>query len=143
MYVTIITSWISYEYYWYLPIIMPQVFFWTKMYEQDQEYLSTCRYVWLPTKTVELHTSKQLPPAGKEYFCFQINSKSPHAAQYVTSRILNKAVYFILYIDTFEKNELRLNVCYNHHVLKIIWRLLIFTNHYSPGLLMNTNLWTT
>ena len=33
--------------------------------------------------SVELHKIKQLPPAGKEYLCFQINSKSPHDAQCV------------------------------------------------------------
>ena len=35
--------------------------------------------------------------------CFQINSKSPHAAQCVKSRILNKAIDSILSIDTFEQ----------------------------------------
>ena len=35
----------------------------------------------LPIAPVELHKTKQLPPAGEEYFCFQINSKSPHDAQ--------------------------------------------------------------
>ena len=32
---------------------------------------------------VYLHTTEQLPPAGKEYLCFRINSKSPHSAQCV------------------------------------------------------------
>ena len=36
MYVTIVTSWRSYEDYWYWPIIMHQVFFWTQMYEQHK-----------------------------------------------------------------------------------------------------------
>ena len=35
--------------------------------------------------------------------CFQINKKSPHAAQCVKSLILNKAVGSILSIDTFEQ----------------------------------------
>ena len=35
---------------------------------------------------VELHTTKKLPPAGKEYLCFQINGRSFHAAQCVKSR---------------------------------------------------------
>ena len=35
--------------------------------------------------------------------CFQINSKSPHAAQCVKSRIMNKAIDSILSIDTFEQ----------------------------------------
>ena len=46
-----------------------------------------------------------MPPVGKEYLCFQVNSKSPHAAQCVKSRILNKAIDSILYIDTFEQQR--------------------------------------
>ena len=49
---------------------------------------------------------KQLPPAGKEYLCFQINERSSHTAQCVKSRILNKAIDFILSIDTFEKQRI-------------------------------------
>ena len=37
----------------------------------------------LPIAYSELHRTKQLPPAGKEYLCLQINSTSPHAAQCV------------------------------------------------------------
>ena len=55
----------------------------------------------LPVALVELHKTKQSPPAGKEYLCFQINSKSPHADQCVKSQILNKAIDSILSIDTF------------------------------------------
>ena len=36
MYVTIITSWRSYEDSWYWKISMHQVFFWKKMYEQHK-----------------------------------------------------------------------------------------------------------
>ena len=57
----------------------------------------------LPIAPVELHKTKTLPPAGKEYFCFQINSKYPHAAQCVKSWILNKAIDYILSIDKFEQ----------------------------------------
>ena len=57
----------------------------------------------LPTAPVELHKTKQLPPAGKECLCFRININSPHAAQCVKSRILNKAIDYILSIDTFEQ----------------------------------------
>ena len=56
-----------------------------------------------PFSLVELHTTTKLPPAGKEYLCYQINSKSPHASQCVKSRIINKAIDSILYIDTFEQ----------------------------------------
>ena len=57
----------------------------------------------LPIENVELHTTTKLPPAGKEYLCLQINSKSTHAAQCVKSRILNKSIDSILSIDTFEQ----------------------------------------
>ena len=57
----------------------------------------------LPIVLVELHTTKKLPPDGKEYLCFQINGKSSHAAQCVKSRIMNKAINSILSIDTFEQ----------------------------------------
>ena len=35
--------------------------------------------------------------------CLQVNRKYPHAAQCFKSRVLNKAIYSILSIDTFEK----------------------------------------
>ena len=57
----------------------------------------------LPIAPVELHTTNKLPPVGKEYVCFQINSKSPRAAQCFKSLILNKSIYCILSIDTFEQ----------------------------------------
>ena len=52
---------------------------------------------------VELHKTKQLPTAGKEYLCFQIKSKSPHPVQCVKSRIINKAIGYIISIATFEQ----------------------------------------
>ena len=57
----------------------------------------------LPLALVELPKTTQLPPVGKEYLCFQVDNKSPHAAQCVKSRILNKAIDSILSIDTFEQ----------------------------------------
>ena len=36
MYVTITTAWKSYEDYWYWPIIMQQVLFWTQIFEQNK-----------------------------------------------------------------------------------------------------------
>ena len=41
---------------------------------------------------VELQKKTKLPPVGKEYLCFHINNKSPHASQCVKSMILNKAI---------------------------------------------------
>ena len=35
---------------------------------------------------VELYAITKLPLVGKEYLCFQINSKSPHSAQCVTNQ---------------------------------------------------------
>ena len=55
----------------------------------------------LPIAPVESQKTTKLPTVGKEYLCFQINSKSTHAAQCVKSRILNKAIGYILYIDIF------------------------------------------
>ena len=57
----------------------------------------------LPIAPVELHTTKTIPPAGKEYLCFQINVKSSHAAQCVKSMIQNKAIDYIFSSDTFEQ----------------------------------------
>ena len=57
----------------------------------------------LPLLPVELPKTTHLPPLGKEYFCFQVDNKSPHAAQCVKSRVLNKVIDSILYINTFEK----------------------------------------
>ena len=37
----------------------------------------------VPIVPVRLHTRTKLSPVGKEYLLFQINSKSPHAAQCV------------------------------------------------------------
>ena len=57
----------------------------------------------LPISPVELHTTEQLTPVGKDYLCFQINGRYSHADWCVKSRIMNKAVYSILSIDTFEQ----------------------------------------
>ena len=52
---------------------------------------------------VQLTKTTKLTPVGEEYFCFQINSRSPHADQCVKSMVFNKVIYAILSIDTFEK----------------------------------------
>ena len=57
----------------------------------------------LPLPPVELPKTTQLSPVGKEYLCFQVDNKSPHAAQCVKSRVLNKAIDSILSIETFEQ----------------------------------------
>ena len=57
----------------------------------------------LPLLPVELPKTTQLPPLGKEYLCFQVENKSPYVAQCVKSRVLNKVIDSILYINTFEQ----------------------------------------
>ena len=57
----------------------------------------------LPLLPVELQKKTHLPPFGKEYLCLQVDNKSPHAAQCVKSRVLNKVIDSILFINTFEQ----------------------------------------
>ena len=57
----------------------------------------------LPLLPVQLPKRTHLPPLGKEYLCFQVDNKYPHAAQCVKSRVLNKVIDSILSINTFEK----------------------------------------
>ena len=57
----------------------------------------------LPIVSVKLHTTTELPPAGKEYFCFKINSKSSHDSQCAKSRIMNMAIDYIPLIHKFEQ----------------------------------------
>ena len=59
----------------------------------------------LPIEHIELQGTKTLSPAGKEYLCFQINRRSPHATKCFKSRILNKVIDYILSIDTFEQRR--------------------------------------
>ena len=57
----------------------------------------------LPLLPFELPKTTHLPPLGKEYLCFQVDNKYPHATQCVKSRILKKVIESILSIDTFEQ----------------------------------------
>ena len=57
----------------------------------------------LPLAPIELPKTIELPPFGKEYFCFRVNSKYPHAAQCAKSRVLKKFIDSILSIDKFEQ----------------------------------------
>ena len=57
----------------------------------------------LPLLPIELPKTTHLPPLGKEYLCSQVDNKSPHVAQCVKSRVLNKVIYSILSINTFEQ----------------------------------------
>ena len=60
-------------------------------------------FTTLPILPVELPKTTQLPSLGKEYLCFQVDNKSPHAAQCVKSRVLNKVIDSILSINAFEQ----------------------------------------
>ena len=55
----------------------------------------------LPLLPFELPKTTHLPPLGKEYFCFQVDNKYPHAAQCVKSRVLKKVIDSILSINIF------------------------------------------
>ena len=69
-------------------------------------YATPCLTPLISTLTlapVDLTKTTELPPVGEEYLCFKVNRKSPHAAQCVKSRVLNKAIDSILSIDTFER----------------------------------------
>ena len=57
----------------------------------------------LPLLPVEFPKTTHLPPLGKEYLCFQVDNKYPHADQCVKSRVLNKVIDSILFINTFEQ----------------------------------------
>ena len=57
----------------------------------------------LPILPVEVPKTTQLPPLGKEYLCFQVDNKSPHAVQCVKSRVFKKVIDFILSINTFDQ----------------------------------------
>ena len=57
----------------------------------------------VPLAPVELPKTTKLPPVGKEYFCFRVDNRSPHAAQCVKSCILNKVIDSILSIEKFEQ----------------------------------------
>ena len=52
---------------------------------------------------VKLHTTTKLPPAGKEYLCFQISGESSQTSKCVKSRIINKVINYILSMVTFEQ----------------------------------------
>ena len=49
------------------------------------------------------YTTTKLPLTSKECSFFHIHGRSSHAAQYVKSRIMNKSIDSILYIETFEQ----------------------------------------
>ena len=49
-----------------------------------------------------LHTTTKLPPVGKEYMGFKNDGKTSQAARCIKSNIMNKVLYSVLLIDTFE-----------------------------------------
>ena len=93
----------------------------------------------LPIPSMKLYTTTKLPPAGKEYLCFQINGKYSQAAKCFKYMIPTKVIDYILYIEHFSNNALCLKVCYNHHVSNITLRLLVLTNQCATWIILNTN----
>ena len=74
--------------------------------------------------------------------CFQVDNKSPHAAQFVKSRVLNKAIDSILSIDTFEQQFVVIKCMlqsshleYNMKTIGIDWSS--FTRSYFEHRCMN------
>ena len=60
--------------------------------------------------SVQLHKTKQLAPAVKEYLCFHINKTYYHAAQCVKSLIMNNSIDSILSIDKFYQQCVEIKV---------------------------------
>ena len=48
-----------------------------------------------------LHTTKILPPVGKEYMCFMKEGKYDQAARCIKSSIMTKVIDYVLLFDTF------------------------------------------
>ena len=91
----------------------------------------------LPIVPVKLHTTKKLPPTGKEYSCFQIHGRSSHAAQCVKSQIMNNAIDYILSIETYEQQYVVNKGMLKSPRIDIVLRLLILTNNYATYILLN------
>ena len=97
-------------------------------------------------KPLRFYWSSHLPTCWYIYFMLFIPlcSKEDLMLPSVSNHVYWINLLIISYLLThLNNNVLWLNVCYNHHVLKIIWRLLVLTNYYATGLLFNTNVWTT
>ena len=76
-----------------------------------------------------------LPPLGKEYLCFRVDNKYPHAAQCVKSRVLNKAIDSNISINTFEQQFVVIKCMLQssgleHHMNTIIIDQSSFTRYY-------------
>ena len=59
---------------------------------------------------LNLNTPMILPMAGKYYICFQKDGKTSQAARCIKSRIITKAIDYVLSIDTFEHRFVVLKV---------------------------------
>ena len=58
---------------------------------------------YTPGSILNLHTRTILPRVGKEYMCFQKDGKTAQSARCIKSRIINKVIDYVLYIDKFEQ----------------------------------------
>ena len=96
----------------------------TKITElQPIQLQNIIRNLLVPRQCVSfnLHTTAKLLLVGKEYICFQIDGKSIQAARCFKSRIINKAVNYGIYIDTFEQQCVVINgmlqlLCLTYHI---------------------------
>ena len=75
--------------------------------------------------------------------CFQYDGKSTQAAKCVKPRIITKVIDFFSLLINSNNSLLCLKVCYNHCVLKIKWRLLVFTKHWATVLFLNIDVFKT
>ena len=88
---------------------------------------------YTPYCTCWITHNKKLLPDGKDFF--QINGRYFHAYQCVKSRIINKAIDYILSIDTFENQcvvieGMLLSPCLEDH-MKTIFIDKSLCNRYS------------
>ena len=66
------------------------------------DHRSQCIYA-TSVSWLNLHTTTKLPAVGKQYMCFQNDSKTSQAAKCIKSRIMTNVINYFLSIDTFEQ----------------------------------------
>ena len=79
---------------------------WKQYYSVQATYTSTCLTplnTTRPIAPVELHKNKNYPRLINHICVSRLKKISSHVSQCIKSRITNKAIDYILYIDTFEQ----------------------------------------
>ena len=77
---------------------------------------------------LNLHTTTQLPPVGKEYMCFHDNGKLPSPPGVLNQVQLLRWLIMLNRLINLNKNVLFLKACCNHRVLNIMYIPLILNN---------------